>query len=1117
MSILKYGRTLCWATPMCFLWIAAVAVAQEGTVEARQKPREFTFPKGIEDWAVGAGGARLALRDQGTGEIVVIDVAHGELVARSIPHFLGEPCRIAADADAVYLLASVSQKIIALRLQDLSEITRADTDYQGVNAIEIAAGSAARGPLAIYVTPERFGSTDADCDGVQLLDRETLKPHRSESIRWQVGSHSHKLGSASNDGTTFLFAAPNSKLLLWRSGHQWLQQRIAADGSTLLSENGRVLMSDRPQHKSNGGAEQSRGEVPPTAPELRAFPVDEQSSLLTTFGLDSPMHATLETTNDGSALRLRFADSNESLETVGVFDFLDESVLRPDGTSGKGRTERILYSHGARAVVAIPRANQRVVWFRYDLQEAIERASPPTIKILSSALPPAFVGEKWEFQLQALASTGTPKFTLENAPDGMSIDDEGKLTWTPLNPLHDPDVTVNVVASAGEGLKCTRSFPLVVEHAEGPDRPLADLAESAIVTSDTRVSSASPGGEVVLLTSDRRAALLGVDGFRIKSTTPLSADYDLIGKRGTYFVAVNVESRGIDVVHAVSGDVLRSAKIPGAKAIELAMHPTKPVSYLSYSAGSRTSSSSFLIFDEVKGTMTKSSLKWCGERLAFNPDGTRLASARLESTRLEQQVTGFGSPVKNEWERKPFVYLYDTSDPFKPFQLVKTEFESRRDVAKSPAVSWQPDGALLALTGSDRIVLCSRVTLKPSGIQLTAPLGDDEELGEPLVAWHPQFRIAAGFVRGEFVVGATDDKLDKGFPRRMVGTLPEDLEKGRVEHLWFSRDGRNLIFLHQYGVSSRLRVASLWFPEEFEKFLPKPEDLNDPKPPSLVPLKDLQALRGGLGDKLTPRAIAERFASSVAVVESGGSRGTAFVVGSAGYALTCDHVLEQDKPVRLVFLDPKNPTEDSIAVNAEVVGRDAEKDMALLRFEPPHDLTPLRLSRDERCSLGEPTVVIGNPGLGESVLERTVTIGVISSTSRRIGTYPLIQLSAQVNPGSSGGPVFDELGRVIGMVTLKARIEGAGFAAPAPELTRFLMRNASFDGDSIQLEREWGEQGSNRAVTARLLSFDDETVHIATESGKEYRLPRTRLHEGDVLFLSDLASIRIESAAIAAP
>jgi S1-C subfamily serine protease len=268
---------------------------------------------------------------------------------------------------------------------------------------------------------------------------------------------------------------------------------------------------------------------------------------------------------------------------------------------------------------------------------------------------------------------------------------------------------------------------------------------------------------------------------------------------------------------------------------------------------------------------------------------------------------------------------------------------------------------------------------------------------------------------------------------------------------------------------------------------------------------------------MTPRTIAEKFAASVAVVESGDSRGTAFVIGSAGYALTCEHVLEKGKPVRLVFLDPKNPTEDSITVGADILDHDEEKDVALLKFDPPHELTPVRFSRDERCSLGEPTVVIGNPGLGESVLERTVTTGVVSSTGRRIGTYPLIQLSAQVNPGSSGGPVFDELGRVIGMVTLKARIEGAGFAAPAPELTRFLLRSASFDDESIQLEREWGEKESERAVTARLLSCDDEAARVQAQSGRTYVLPKARLNEGDSLFLSELAKIRRDRAAESDP
>jgi serine protease Do len=52
---------------------------------------------------------------------------------------------------------------------------------------------------------------------------------------------------------------------------------------------------------------------------------------------------------------------------------------------------------------------------------------------------------------------------------------------------------------------------------------------------------------------------------------------------------------------------------------------------------------------------------------------------------------------------------------------------------------------------------------------------------------------------------------------------------------------------------------------------------------------------------------------------------------------------------------------------------------------------------------------------------------------------PLIQISAAVNPGNSGGPVFDDRGQVIGLVILKGDIEAAGFAVPSTELRKFLL------------------------------------------------------------------------------
>ncbi len=111
---------------------------------------------------------------------------------------------------------------------------------------------------------------------------------------------------------------------------------------------------------------------------------------------------------------------------------------------------------------------------------------------------------------------------------------------------------------------------------------------------------------------------------------------------------------------------------------------------------------------------------------------------------------------------------------------------------------------------------------------------------------------------------------------------------------------------------------------------------------------------------------------------------------------------------------------------------------------------------------GEDVTIIANPGLGTDVLDNTVTTGIISNVKRMIAGNPYIQSSAGVNPGSSGGPMFDRTGQVIGVVVLKAGIEGVGFAVPPMSIARFLLKATRHDTKQGLLERAWVDARSKR-------------------------------------------------------
>ncbi len=159
--------------------------------------------------------------------------------------------------------------------------------------------------------------------------------------------------------------------------------------------------------------------------------------------------------------------------------------------------------------------------------------------------------------------------------------------------------------------------------------------------------------------------------------------------------------------------------------------------------------------------------------------------------------------------------------------------------------------------------------------------------------------------------------------------------------------------------------------------------------------------------------------------------GTGFVIDAAGHILTNRHVVEG--------ADEISVTIDGTTFEAELVGKDARTDVALLKIDPNGDtLTPLRLGDSGSTEVGEWVMAIGNPfGLGGN----SVTVGVVSYKGRPLGlgvrgtSVEMIQTDAAINPGNSGGPLINTRGEVIGINTLivtqgSRQSAGVGFAVP---------------------------------------------------------------------------------------
>ena len=160
--------------------------------------------------------------------------------------------------------------------------------------------------------------------------------------------------------------------------------------------------------------------------------------------------------------------------------------------------------------------------------------------------------------------------------------------------------------------------------------------------------------------------------------------------------------------------------------------------------------------------------------------------------------------------------------------------------------------------------------------------------------------------------------------------------------------------------------------------------------------------------------------------------GTGFILSEDGYILTNNHVVEDAVSTGSTVTVKLH---DGSEYPAAIVGTEGRSnDIAVLKIDAK-GLSPVTIGDSDTMQVGENVFVVGNP-LGE--LTYTMTSGIISALDREIAadrntTLNMFQLDAAVNSGNSGGPVFNDRGQVIGVVTAKynaSGVEGLGFAIP---------------------------------------------------------------------------------------
>jgi serine protease Do/serine protease DegQ len=223
--------------------------------------------------------------------------------------------------------------------------------------------------------------------------------------------------------------------------------------------------------------------------------------------------------------------------------------------------------------------------------------------------------------------------------------------------------------------------------------------------------------------------------------------------------------------------------------------------------------------------------------------------------------------------------------------------------------------------------------------------------------------------------------------------------------------------------------------------------------------------------------------------------GSGVIIDKRGLVLTNFHVVKGADEILIRLSDKRE-------YRGQILGTDPKTDLAVVKFQPDHEVTVASLGNSDALRVGEWAIAIGNP-FG---LDQTVTVGVISATGRSdvgIATYEnFIQTDASINPGNSGGPLVNLKGQVIGVNTaIVAAGQGIGFAIPINMVKRVVDQlvdkgkvvrgwlGVALQPLSLDLAQSLGLAGTNGAVVGSTI-----TGSPAAQAG---------LQQGDVIIAYD--------------
>lgn len=198
--------------------------------------------------------------------------------------------------------------------------------------------------------------------------------------------------------------------------------------------------------------------------------------------------------------------------------------------------------------------------------------------------------------------------------------------------------------------------------------------------------------------------------------------------------------------------------------------------------------------------------------------------------------------------------------------------------------------------------------------------------------------------------------------------------------------------------------------------------------------------------------LVKKYGDSIVLVKTPRGLGSGFFISPQGHLVTNYHVVEAETQITVtVFVPRDGGYQRKDLQKVQILALQPLRDLALLQIDLSElgqsEVQPLVIAPEDRVMGGDVVFTIGNP-LG---MERSITQGIVSSTTRTIGHLRFIQTDAAINPGNSGGPLLNDRGEVVGVVCAGSiAFEGLGFGIPSQDLIDFLRNRDAYLYDPFQ-------------------------------------------------------------------